>query len=61
MIQVNMRRALHQSNCIVFDSRRMKDLPNHVIEREVRLRAGELKSLKHLLYVNRQGSVIAIK
>lgn len=61
MILKNLRRALHQSGCIVFDCRRMKQLPNRVIEREVRLRANELKSLKHLLYINRRGDVVIIK
>ncbi|NHM16460.1 hypothetical protein GMI69_07300 [Eggerthellaceae bacterium zg-887] len=61
MIQKNIRRALHQSCNVVFDSRRMRNLPNHVIEREVRLRSQELKSLKQLLYVSRHGDVAIIK
>lgn len=61
MIQINIRRALHQSNCVVFDSRRMKNLPNSAIEREVRLRANELRSLKHLIYISRYGKVATIK
>lgn len=61
MILKNLRRALHQSDCVVFDCRRMKRLPNQVIEREVRLRANELKSLKHLIYINRHGDVMTIK
>ena len=39
----------------------MKHLPNQVIEREVNLRASELKSLKHLIYVNRSGEIVIIK
>lgn len=61
MILKNLRRALHQSNCVVFDCRRMKSLPNQVIEQEVRFRANELKSLKHLIYINRHGDAVVIK
>lgn len=61
MIEINIRRALHQSHCVVFDARRMKHLPNQVIEREVNLRASELKSLMHLIYVNRSGEIVIIK
>ena len=61
MILKNLRRALHQSSHVIFDSRRMKRLPNHAIEREVRLRADELRSLKHLIYINRHGEVVIIK
>lgn len=61
MILKNLRRALHQSCCIVFDSRRMKNLPNQVIEREVRIRSNELRSLRRLIYINRRGEVVVIK
>lgn len=61
MIQKNIRRALHQSNCVIFDSRRMKNLPNQIIEREVRIRSNEMRSLKHLIYINRYGEVVIIK
>ena len=36
MVQKNMRRALHQSPNVIFDSRRMKRLLDAAIEREVR-------------------------
>ena len=61
MIQKNIRRALHQSAFVVFDSRRMKRLPNAAIEREVRLRSAELKSLKKLIYISRHGEIVIIK
>ena len=61
MVQKNMRRALHQSPNVIFDARRMKRLPDAAIEREVRKWAGELRELKHAIYVNRHGNVIVIK
>ena len=57
MVQKNIRRALHKSPNVIFDSRRMKRLPDKAIEREVRKWAAELKTCKHLLYVNRHGHV----
>ena len=61
MIQKNLRRALHQSRNVIFDSRRMKNLPDKAIEREVRLRANELKTLRRLIYVNRSGEVVVVR
>lgn len=61
MIQKNLRRALHQSCNVVFDSRRMKDLPNAVIEQEVRQRSVALRTLKHLIYISRRGEVVLVK
>lgn len=61
MISKSIRRALHQSDCVVFDSRRMKSLPDKAIEREVRLRARQTRVLKHLLYINRCGEVVHVK
>ena len=61
MIQKNIRRALHLSAFVVFDSYRMKRLPNAAIEREVRLRSAELKSLKKLIYISRHGEIVIVK
>lgn len=60
-VERNLHRALRQSPRIVFDCRRMKNLPDAVIERELRKRSLELKTLKRLLFVNHQGAVIDIK
>ncbi len=60
-VQRNLRRALGQSPNVVFDSRRLKGLPDAAVERELRKWAGELRSLRHLLFVNRHGKVIEIR
>ena len=54
MVEQNLRRALKQSQNVIFDSRRMKGLPDHAIERELNKWSKELKSLKRLLFVNRR-------
>lgn len=61
MVQKNLRLALRQSQNVIFDSRRMKKLPDSAIEREVRKWGYELKAMKHLIYVNRQGEVVRVK
>lgn len=60
-IDRNLRRALHQSTYIIFDSRRMKKLPDAVIERELRKHAQEMRSIKHLWFINRRREIIDIK
>lgn len=60
MVEQNLRRALKQSSNVIFDSRRMKGLPDAAIERELRKWSKELSSLQRLLFVNRHAKVIDI-
>ena len=60
-VDKNVRKALHQSKCVIFDSRRMKRIPDSTVEKELRKSALILRSMKHLLFVNRHGDVIDIK
>lgn len=60
-IDKNIRKALHQSKCVIFDSRRMKRIPDIAIEKELRKSASVLRSMRHLLFVNRHGEVVDIK
>lgn len=61
-VEKNLRKAMNQSNCVIFDSRRMKEVPDHAIERELRICAsGRIKKLKRLLFINRKAQVIDIK
>ena len=61
MVEQNLRRAAHQSSNIVFDSRRMKNVPDAAIERELRKWSSELSGVSHVLFVNRHGAVIDVK
>lgn len=61
VVEKNLRKALHQSKNVIFDARRMKKLPDTVIEREVRKWGFELRTIKHLIYVNRVGKICIIK
>ena len=60
-VDKNVRKALHQSKFVIFDSHRMKQVPDDVIERELRKSARILRSMRHLLFVNRHRDVIDIK
>lgn len=60
-VDKNIRKALHQSKFVIFDSYRMKQLPDSVIERELRKSARVLHSMRRLLFVDRRRSVIDIK
>lgn len=61
-VERNLRRGVEQSPRIVFDSRRMKGVPDSAIERELRTCASSrVKKLQRLLFVNRKANVIDIK
>ena len=60
-IDRNLRRALRQSTRIIIDARRMKKLPDSVVERELRKHAREMKSIQKLVFVNHHGDVVDIK
>lgn len=60
-VERNLHRALQQSDRVVFDCRRMNNLPDSMAERELRKRVKELRSLKRLLFVNHRGEVVDIK
>ena len=60
-IERNLKRARWQSCNIVFDSRRMKKLPDKAIEREVRVQTKALTKITKLLYINRQGTIVVVK
>lgn len=60
-IDRNLRRALRQSRRVIIDSRRMKNLPDAVVERELRKHARDMRSIERLMLVNHRGEVIDIK
>ena len=61
-VEKNIRRALLQSNNVIFDCRRMKNIPDTAVERELRTCAnGRVKKLRRLIFINRKGNVIDIK
>jgi hypothetical protein len=60
VIERNLKKARWQSENVIFDSRRMKKLPDAAIQRELSKWLHELKGLKRIMFVNRHGIVIDI-
>lgn len=60
-VERNLKRARWQSGNIIFDSRRMKNVPDAAIERELHKWASELNGVSHVLFVNRHSAVIDVK
>lgn len=60
-VQKTLRKALHQSYRIVYDSQRVKNLTDVQIERELRKQANEFKSIKRVIFVDKKRNVIDIK
>lgn len=54
-VQRTLRDAVKQSRSVIFDSRRMKGVPDKAIERELRMWAKELKSLDRLWFRSPEG------
>jgi hypothetical protein len=59
-VERNLKRGRWQSDKIVFDSRRMKKVPDKAIERELRQRIKEISNLSRIKFVNRHGKIVDI-
>lgn len=59
-VERNLKRGKWQSCRIVFDSRRMKHIPDRAIERELRRCFAEIIEIKIIKFINRHGRVIDI-
>jgi hypothetical protein len=60
-VERNLKKASRQSCNVVFDSRRMKKIPDVAILRELTSKSHANKSIKRLLFVNRCGIVVVVK
>ena len=60
-VERNLKRGSWQSDKIVFDSRRMKLIPDKAIGRELTKRLKEIDRINQIKFVNRHGKVIDIK
>lgn len=59
-VERNLKRGKWQSGCIVFDSRRMKKVPDKVIEHELRRHRQGMKGIERVKFINRHGEVLDI-
>ncbi|MCL2537678.1 MAG: hypothetical protein FWE51_05335 [Coriobacteriia bacterium] len=60
-IEDNLKKASNQSGLIVFDTRRMKRIPAHAIERELVAKSHANKSVQKVILINNHGKAIDIK
>ena len=60
-VRKTLRSALGQSRNIIFDSRRIKGVPDFKIERELRKQAEAIRQIRRLVFVNKKREVIDIK
>jgi hypothetical protein len=60
-IEDNLKKASRQAQNVVFDSRRMKRIPDNAIKRELTAILLRNKSINHVLFINSHGKVIEIQ
>lgn len=60
MVERNLRRAKDQSKKVVFDTRRIKRVPDMAIYREIIARAPKIKDLEKVIFINRHRECIDI-
>lgn len=60
-VQKTLRKAAHQSSCVIYDSQRVKNLTDKQIERELRKQAQAFRSLKHVMFVTKKRDLLDIK
>jgi hypothetical protein len=61
LVEKNLRRGSKQSDGIIFDSRRVKHLPDKAIARELSTQLKFINNVKRIKFVNRHGKVLDIK
>ena len=59
-VEKNLRRAKNQSDRIVFDSARMKKIPDVAIQREILAKAPLISGISEIIFVNRKRECIDI-
>ena len=60
-VEDNLKKASKQSDRVVFDSRRMKRIPDKAIMRELVAKSHINKSINRVKFIDRHGKVIDIK
>jgi len=59
-IEKNLRRGSKQANNIIFDSRRMKRIPDKAIVRELSAKLHHISKIERIIFINRHGAIIDI-
>ena len=59
-VERNLRRAKEQSDRVVFDSARMKKIPDFAIKREILAKAPLISGIREVIFVNRKRECVDI-
>lgn len=59
-VEKNLRRAKNQSDRIVFDSLRIKRIPDFAIKREILAKAPHILGIREVIFINRKRECIDI-
>jgi hypothetical protein len=61
IVRNNLRRGKKQCDKIVFDSHRIKNLPDKAIERELRARIGDHPEINQIMFINKRRKSVDIQ
>jgi hypothetical protein len=61
VVERNLRRAAKQSRNVIFDSRRIKKIPDVAIARELATQLKHIKKIDKIIFINRHAETIDIK
>ena len=60
LVERNLRRAAKKSKNVIFDSRRIKKIPDNAIERELLVQLKSIKKINQIKFINRHAKIIDI-
>ncbi|MDR1300814.1 MAG: hypothetical protein LBK50_03865 [Candidatus Nomurabacteria bacterium] len=61
VVERNLRRAAKKANNVIFDSRRVKKIPDVAIARELSTQLKCIKKINKIKFINRQSEVLDMK
>lgn len=60
VVERNLRRAAKKSRNVIFDSRRVKKIPDNAIQRELSIQLKSINKIDKIKFINRHAEVIDI-
>jgi hypothetical protein len=60
IVSNNLKKARKQSDKVVFDSHRIKNLPDRAVERELRSRISAYSEISRVMFINKRRKVVDI-
>lgn len=61
VVDRNLRRAAKKSQNVIFDSRRIKNIPDTAIERELTMRLNTIAKIDKIIFITRHAKIIDIE